>query len=594
MTKNWCKVCDEPLRPGEGAFVATCTVCGARQALPLPIDDEYLVQMGAVRRMRQSGDFDGARQLASELMERNPKDAALYWQRTLIHYQAVYRREQKNHAYSLECLCEDSMPVWEYEDCRKALELASPAQRGIYEEDARLLERARCAVCGEIYTPDETVSPLNSGFLCLEDGEWDAAQERFDCALRENPRDALAYFGKMMAELHVRREGELAFLGERLPETAHYEDVLQFGDDALRNRVKRYWEDGVLAHAAVDCEKAKTVDDWKHIRKMLQQIAGNAQARERIVLCERKIREIMVHDGMVVIGCREAVNLGLTTETLGVRMVNAHYYYDFDMPAKKTAEWKQKGGSVRILPIVVVLALLGLVCILLYIVFGSDADEFEPAEYNRTTEQAVTTAGTEEAFGGAFVSETEGSDGHTDDADAPRLCAVGERIFALYEDGSVKMLSGAQAQATETTAVSGASFAGNVSPYASSYSSWGNISDLYSEPAGEMLFGVTAEGLVVYDIFSASEMKYEERYKTVSSWLNVKELDWADDGDAAACLFALTKDGRIYASDAETEAAVTAQINPYLEQGQHVVSMTSEPDVLHVLLENGKYLAIPY
>ena len=589
MAKHWCKVCDEPLRPAEGAFVATCTACGARQALPRPIDDEYLVQIGTLRRLRQSGDFDSAAVFAEELSERTLKDAALYWQRVLIHYQAIYVQETGTHEYSLECHREEHIPIFENEEYKKTLELASPAQRGIYEEDARLLERARRAVCGEAYVPDETVSPLNSGFLCLEDGEWEAAHERFDCALKENSKDALAYFGKLMAELHVRRESELAFLGEKLPETENYQYVLEHGDSALRERVTGYWERSVLAHAEAECEKAETVDDWKRIKKMLQPIAGNARAREYIVLCERKIREIMVRDGMVVIGCREAVNLGLTTETLGVRMVNAHYYYDFDMPAASKSKNIQKGGG-RLVLIVVILAMLGLIGIVFYILFGSDAGEFQPEEYNRTTEQAVTTAATNPETDGITAAEPD----REKESYTPELCIVGEHIFVLQADGSVASLSNTAAQQTETTPVSGASFAGNVNPYASDWNDWTEIKALYSEPSGEMLFGVTEGGLVVYDIFASSEMKYEEQYRAVSSWLSVKKLVWDETETGNACLFGLSKDGTVYASDAETEEMVRTVLNPQSERGKMIENITAKNGVLHILFADGDYFAVDY
>ncbi|MGN0592809.1 MAG: hypothetical protein ACI4JQ_06160 [Ruminococcus sp.] len=588
MAKFWCKVCNEPLRTMEGALVATCSVCGARQALPHAMNHKYLMHFGELSRMRQSGDFEGAQVLADALLKQSGKDAALYWQRTLIHYQAVYHQEQGKRTYVLTCAYQEHVPVSENEDFKKTLHFASAAQRGIYEEDGKLLEQARRILCGESYVPDESVLPLNSGFLCLEDGEWDAAMQRFDCVLAETPENALAYFGKMMAELHVRREGELSHMGYQLPETENYQYVLKYGDDILRQRLNHYWETGLLAHAVKECESAVTVDDWKQIKKLLQQIPENEQARENIILCDKKIREIMVRDAQVVIGCREAANLGLTTETLGARMVNANYYYDFDVPdAAQSAKRKRTEDLFRI---AIIAALLGLVGVVLYILLAGDTQNMEEAAPDLS---AIGTAETN-TMQAESTEETQSASQSEESAYVPQLCMVGERVFTLQEDGTVQCLSGDELLQTDTTAVSGVSFSGNVNPYASDWWEWKDVAALYSDPTGAMLFGVMKNGTVAYDIFSASDMKYEETYRTISSWINVRSLVWDDSDPENICLFALTKDGRLYASDAEAEEMTLSILSPFFQQEQMVNAISARNGRLHILFENGSYFVIEY
>ncbi len=589
MAKFWCKVCDEPLRVAEGAFVTTCTVCGARQALPHPIDDEYLLHYGELKRLRQNQDFEHARLLVDGLLTRAEEDPALYWQRVLIDYEAVYRRDENEREYELECLREEHMPVMEHADYQSALRFSSPAQRGIYEEEAKLLEHARRIKCGETYTPDSEVSPLNSGFLCLEDGEWDAANERFDCALEENPEDALAYFGKMMAELHVHRESELAYVGAKLPETENHRHVLQYGDDSLRERLSRYWENGLLAQAVAECEHAQTVDDWKRIKKLLQQIQNNAQARENMMLCDKKIREIMVNEAQVVMGCREAANLGLTTETLGVRMVNANYYYDFD--AADSAQGPQRSrdfaAGVAITSLVV-LGLLAIVLVFFFLLRKDDSGKTSgiiqqtgdlpistETDFSRTVEGTTTTAIVKNA---PYI---------------PELCVVGERVFAITADGNVQCYTGSAALQTTQTDVSGASFAGNVAPYASDWSTWEEVAVLESDPTGEMLFAVMKNGTIAYDIFSSSQMKYEEQYRTVSGWIGVTSLFWDDADPEQVCLFALKKDGTLYASNAETNALVQDALAPFADKFK-VVNAYAENHRLHLIFNSGSYLYIDY
>lgn len=602
MAKFWCKVCDEPLGAAEGSVVATCTVCGARQALPHSIDDEYLAHVGELKRFRQNGDFEKALALADGLLKQDGKDAALYWQRALIHYQAVYRRSEGTYGYELVCQKEEHIPVPENEDFQKALQYASAAQRGIYEEDAKLLERARRILCGKSYVPEDSVSPLNSGFLCLEDGEWEAAMERFDHVLTEDSQEALAYFGKMMAELHVHRESELSHPELHPEETENFRLAMKYGNETLREKLERIREAGILTRAAEEYEKASTVDDWKRVKKLLSQIPGNAQARERIVLCDKKIREIMMREAQVLVGCREAANLGLTTDTLGTRMVNASYYYDFDMPGepdktkkKDKPEKKREKKDRGLLPILVTAALLGLAGIGVYIlVTGGKQAETENPGFSQTKTTAETAADTNFLGTDDKNSPTEAAVESSKAEYVPSLCAVGERVFTLQENGSVQCLFDLPAESAAASAASGASFAGNVAPYASDWSEWEDVRSIHSDPSGEMLFAVMENGTVAYDIFSSSEMKFEQQYKVVSAWLNVQEIQW-DSGDPDKTrLFALTKDGRLYVSDLETEESIHDTLKPLLDGGLTIKSMTARNGRLHILFDSGSYFAVDY
>ncbi|MBQ8514882.1 MAG: hypothetical protein IJ496_05735 [Ruminococcus sp.] len=602
MAKFWCKVCDEPLGAAEGAVVATCTVCGARQALPHSIDDEYLAHVGELKRFRQNGEFEKALALADGLLKRSEKDAALYWQRALIQYQAVYRRSESTYGYELVCQKEEHTPVSENEDFQKALQYASAAQRGIYEEDAKLLERARRTLCGESYVPEDSVSPLNSGFLCLEDGEWEAAVQRFDHVLTENSQEALAYFGKMMAELQVHRESELSHPELHPEETENFRLAMEYGNETLREKLSRIRETGILTRAAEEYEKASTVDDWKRVKKLLSQIPENEKARERIILCEKKIREIMMREAQVLVGCREAANLGLTTDTLGTRMVNASYYYDFDMPGEpdKTKKRGNSGSTHKkkdkvLLPVVAAAALLGLAGIVIYLLItGGKHTESDNPDSSQTKAAAENSMETSVIGTGDINSPTEAATESSKSEYVPSLCAVGERVFILRENGSVQCLFDLPMENAVTSAASGASFSGNVAPYASDWSDWEDVRALYSDPSGDMLFAVMENGTVAYDIFSSSEMKYEQQYKVVSAWLNVQEIQWDSADPDEACLFALTKDGRIYASDLETEETINDTLELLLDGGLAIESMTAQNGRLHILFDTGSYFAVDY
>lgn len=81
---------------------------------------------------------------------------------------------------------------------------------------------------------------VKRGFLALEDGEWEKADEFFEQALNQNAEDAQAYLGKLMAELKVSKEENLMECKEPFENMSNYQKALRFADDNLKKTLKGY------------------------------------------------------------------------------------------------------------------------------------------------------------------------------------------------------------------------------------------------------------------------------------------------------------------------------------------------------------------
>lgn len=592
MAKFWCKVCGQLLDPIDGAVVATCDSCGARQVLPIPLGNEYLEYYAELVILQQSEQFEKAEELFEHLILEGGADAALYWLGVLIDYKAVYIRE--NEGYTIRCGMAGETSVVEHESFQKVLHYASPAQRGIFEMDGRILEESRLEVLGKYSTEDADAElPLNRGFLCLEDGAWDAAEAQFDRVLSEEPDNALAYFGKMMVELQVHREGELSQTGTRLSETENYKNVLKYGDELLCERLKKYREAGILYQATKHGKCAETIDDWKHVKKLLMEIRGNERAGEYLALCDRKIRAIMVREAQLVMGCREAVNLGLTTATLGTRMVSANYYYDFDMSEKSKNKVQRKLTipSSRVVAIfaLIIMIILALIFTLSFFMGNDDESDQLQDQSQGYLDNSMTNNNIKDET--RTLQSTSESSSSLSEAE---MCVVGTMAFTLDSNGKVVCLNESYEDVTHEETQNGASFVINVAPYESDFSTWSDVTKLYNDPDGAMLFGVMENGTVSYDIFSSSKMNYEAKYKAVSSWMNVEELIWEDGNVKDPCLFALTKKGEIYASDDEIEKSVKNMIEPIMKQGFQIETLQVQNGTLHILTDDGSYVSVKY
>lgn len=81
---------------------------------------------------------------------------------------------------------------------------------------------------------------VKRGFLALEDGEWEKADEFFEQALNQNAEDAQAYLGKLMAELEVSKEENLIECKEPFENMNNFQKALRFADDNLKKTLKGY------------------------------------------------------------------------------------------------------------------------------------------------------------------------------------------------------------------------------------------------------------------------------------------------------------------------------------------------------------------
>jgi tetratricopeptide (TPR) repeat protein len=83
---------------------------------------------------------------------------------------------------------------------------------------------------------------LERAFLFLEDGNWDEADAYCERVLDQEPKNAEAYLGKLMAELHARSQEDLSNLDQPFEKNNNYQKILRFGDEPLIRTVKGYVE----------------------------------------------------------------------------------------------------------------------------------------------------------------------------------------------------------------------------------------------------------------------------------------------------------------------------------------------------------------
>ena len=79
--------------------------------------------------------------------------------------------------------------------------------------------------------------------MSIEDGEFDQANKFAEQILNQDPTNAQAYLGKLMAEFTVKSKDKLGQFGDVLDKSTNYARLLRFGDKALIEELKGYVEE---------------------------------------------------------------------------------------------------------------------------------------------------------------------------------------------------------------------------------------------------------------------------------------------------------------------------------------------------------------
>lgn len=89
-------------------------------------------------------------------------------------------------------------------------------------------------------TAANTAPLLKRAFIFLEDGDWSNADEYCEKVLDIDPECAQAYLGKLMADLRVRKQEQLADCDEPFDDRDNFRKVIRFGDEALCGTLEGY------------------------------------------------------------------------------------------------------------------------------------------------------------------------------------------------------------------------------------------------------------------------------------------------------------------------------------------------------------------
>ena len=106
-------------------------------------------------------------------------------------------------------------------------------------------ESEKCKNCGAIIcvVKDNSIDILiKRGFIFLEDGEWEIADEFYERILNIEPECAYAYLGKLMIKYRVKKQEQLRDIAQSFEADGNYLKAVRFGDEKLKHELQGYVE----------------------------------------------------------------------------------------------------------------------------------------------------------------------------------------------------------------------------------------------------------------------------------------------------------------------------------------------------------------
>lgn len=166
-----CKMCGGDLEIADGISIAECEYCGTKQTVPKAINENLQTLFNRANTLRIKSEFDKAEKIYEKIIQADSKQAEAYWGLILCKYgieyvddPATFKKVPTCHRASYDSIIAD-------DDYKSAIENADMTQRGIYEEQAKEIDRIQKDILA-LAQKEETYDV----FLCYK--ETDANGQR--------------------------------------------------------------------------------------------------------------------------------------------------------------------------------------------------------------------------------------------------------------------------------------------------------------------------------------------------------------------------------------------------------------------------------
>lgn len=148
----------------------------------------------------------------------------------------------------------------------------------------------------------EAESMLKRAFLFLEEAEWTKANDLLEKVLNIEPENAKVYLGKLMAEVRVNKEENLAKRAVKLSEKTNYQKAVRFSDNELKEQLQEYNTSATQRYNTLQEENKKQQLQAK-IKEIEQKIIKTQTTIDNAQKSEEKLKKgIIIGSTLCIVG----------------------------------------------------------------------------------------------------------------------------------------------------------------------------------------------------------------------------------------------------------------------------------------------------
>ena len=136
-----CKMCGGDLNITADEKIIECEFCGTTQTIPTSKDENLHGLFNRANILRMKSEFDKAEQLYEKIIEKDETQAEAYWGLILCKYGIEYVEDPQTFKRIPTCHRTSFDSIIADEDYKSALNFADSVQRGIYEAEAKEIDR---------------------------------------------------------------------------------------------------------------------------------------------------------------------------------------------------------------------------------------------------------------------------------------------------------------------------------------------------------------------------------------------------------------------------------------------------------------------
>ena len=132
---------------------------------------------------------------------------------------------------------------------------------------------------------------LTRAFMFLEDGNWEEADAYCERVLDQDPQNAQAYLGKLLAEMHVAKQEDLQYSDQTFENSSNYQKAMRFDKDNLGTKLIELRKLRIYNSAVKTMNTAGTEAGFKNAAETFKTISGFKDVDELADQCLLKAEE---------------------------------------------------------------------------------------------------------------------------------------------------------------------------------------------------------------------------------------------------------------------------------------------------------------